>query len=215
MKTAVRIIVVCCLVLISCVAVGLLLVPRLLGYRTFVITGASMTGTISRGSLVVSDPVPIDRLRVGDIITFSPPGMSENETHRIRSIRHSSSGQFVIRTRGDAVPSEDPWTLTPATATLPREVLHVPFAGYVVAVLSIPIVKLLLFVLPAVALALATLAGLWREAGMRLQEHYRTALKRRSRVTGHSYVVYGAPIGAAGAAVAELTQPWTEDPQSS
>jgi signal peptidase I len=207
MKTAAKIVVACCLTLVVCGTVGLLLVPRLLGYRTFVITGASMTGTISRGSLVISDPVLVSELMVGDIITFSPPGMSENETHRIRSIRHSSSGQLVIRTRGDAVPSDDPWMLTPETSTLPREALHVPVAGYVVAVLSVPIVKLLLFVLPAVALALATLARLWKEAGTRLQERDLTPRRRRSGVTGHSYAVYGVRADPGGCPVAEVATP--------
>ena len=50
------------------------LVPALLGYQRYVITSGSMTGTYDRGSLVFDQVVPTSDLRVGDVITFRPPG---------------------------------------------------------------------------------------------------------------------------------------------
>ncbi|UCD84934.1 MAG: S26 family signal peptidase [Deltaproteobacteria bacterium] len=47
-------------------------------------------------------------IRPGDIIVFSPPGLSRKVTHRVISV--DSEG---IRTRGDNNPYDDPWVITP------------------------------------------------------------------------------------------------------
>jgi signal peptidase I len=143
----------------------LLVLPRVAGYRTYVVTGRSMTGTISIGSLVYSDPVPVQTLRVGDIITFVPPNIDENVTHRIVGLRTASDGTLRINTKGDAVPNKDPWQITPTTAELPREVMAIPYLGYVIAMLSLRLVRVMLFALPAMLAALVVLARLWRESG--------------------------------------------------
>src|SRR5437763_8440391 len=65
---------------------ALILVPSLLGFQRYVITGGSMTGTIDRGSLVFDKAVPVSQLRVGDVITYTPPASSSptgRVTHRI------------------------------------------------------------------------------------------------------------------------------------
>jgi signal peptidase len=143
----------------------LLVLPRVAGYRTYVVTGRSMTGTISIGSLVYSDPVPVKTLRVGDIITFVPPDIDENVTHRIVGLRTASDGTLRISTKGDAVPNKDPWQITPTTVELPREVMAIPYLGYAIAMLSVRLVRVMLFALPAMLAALVVLARLWRESG--------------------------------------------------
>jgi signal peptidase len=142
----------------------LLVLPRVAGYRTYVVTGRSMTGTISIGSLVYSDPVPVQSLRVGDIITFVPPDIDENVTHRIVGLRTASDGTLRISTKGDAVPNKDPWQVKPTTAELPREVMAIPYLGYLAAMLSLRLVRVLLFALPAMVAAMVVLVRLWRES---------------------------------------------------
>jgi signal peptidase len=127
---------------------ALFVVPRVAGYRTFVVVGRSMTGTISRGSLIYSDPVPVATLRVGDVITFAPPQLNEVVTHRIVAIERASDGTQRISTRGDAVPNRDPWQFMPTTPDLPRYVFAIPYAGYLVGMLSLPLVRMLAFALP-------------------------------------------------------------------
>jgi signal peptidase len=146
-------------------AVLLLIAPRLLGYQAYVITGDSMKGTISRGSLVYAEPVTVDRLRVGDVITFAPPAMEAPVTHRIVTLRRADGGTLRIRTRGDNVGMCDPWTFVPHTRELPRYVVAIPWVGYAIAVFSLPLVRILIFVVPAALVALAVLVKLWREAG--------------------------------------------------
>ena len=145
--------------------VMLFAVPRLAGYRTFVVVGRSMTGTISRGSLIYSEPVPVETLRVGDVITFEPPQMNEVVTHRIIAIDHAADGSQRISTKGDAVPNRDPWQFKPTTTDLPRYVFAIPAVGYLVGLLSLPLIRMLIFALPAAIIALVVLTRLWRQSG--------------------------------------------------
>ena len=58
----------------AALALGLcVLVPALLGFQRYVITSGSMSGTYDRGSLVLDEVVPVGDLRVGDVITYTPP----------------------------------------------------------------------------------------------------------------------------------------------
>jgi signal peptidase len=160
---------VCVLVVAAGAALGLLLVgTALLGWQRYVIVSGSMTGTYDRGSLVLDQVVPTASLRVGDVITYRPPAgasMHELVTHRIAAIAPGPGGQRVYRTKGDANPVADPWTFTLPRSQQARVRAGIPYAGFAVAALSSRRVRLIVVGLPAVLIALASLAGLWREAG--------------------------------------------------
>ena len=149
-------------------AVGLcLLVPPLLGYQRYVITGGSMSGTFDRGSIVFARVVPVGDLRRGDVITYQPPhgtGVRGLITHRIVAITRRG-GQELFRTKGDANRSADPWRFTLPHATQARVAFGVPLVGFVPAALSIRWVRMIALGLPALAVALLALADLWRESG--------------------------------------------------
>jgi signal peptidase I len=146
-------------------AVLLVVYPKAQGYETYVITGGSMTGTIGRGALIYSKTVPVTELKVGDIITFTPPDSEKPVTHRLIAVDRNDEGQLVFRTQGDDVPSADPWHMTPSTTTTPRYVAQIPYLGYVVAAFSLPLGRILLIVLPAVIVAVGILRRVWAEAG--------------------------------------------------
>ncbi len=151
---------------LAALALAALLVvyPKARGYETYVITGKSMTGSIGRGALIYSEPVPVGELRVGDVITFAPPGSSKPVTHRLIGIERGQSDEPVFRTQGDNVLSPDPWEMTPSTPTTPRYVAQIPYLGYVVAAFSLPVGRVLLILLPAVLVALGILRRVWVEA---------------------------------------------------
>ena len=93
----------------------LVLLPIGLGLQRYVMSGDTMdgerSGSIPRGSLVYERLVPVDDLRVGDVITYRPPPSSGEDdlvTHRIVSI-----GPEGVVTQGDAEPRPDPWVLHP------------------------------------------------------------------------------------------------------
>jgi signal peptidase I len=153
-----------------CVALGAVtLAPAALGLQHYVIVSGSMTGTYDRGSVVFDEQVPVHTLRVGDVITYSPPASVPAAhatglvTHRIFSITQAG-GRQRLRTKGDANASPDPWTFTLDQPTQARVVGGVPFVGYALAALSIRWVRMLLIGVPALFVALAVLVGLVRDA---------------------------------------------------
>jgi signal peptidase len=154
----------CAITLIA--VVGFVLVPGLLGLQRFVITGGSMTGTIPKGAIIYSRVVPATELKVGDIITFTPPGYGEAVTHRIIATEPGPNGKTAFRTKGDFNQYPDPWN--PVTLNEPQQaryVFQVPLLGYVLAALTLRPVRIAVVGIPAVLIALSILWSLWREAG--------------------------------------------------
>lgn len=146
--------------------IAAILLPPLFGLQRFVITGGSMTGTIPKGAVIYSRITPVGGLKVGDIITFTPPGFSTAVTHRIVAIEPGPDGSPAFSTRGDFNQASDPWN--PVTLNEPQQAryaFHVPLLGYVLAALGARPVRLAVIGLPALLIALSLLWSLWREAG--------------------------------------------------
>jgi signal peptidase len=160
---------------LTLLAVGLaalILVPALLGYQRYVITGGSMEGTIDRGSIVFDKPVPPADLKVGDVITYTPPvggGPRTPVTHRIVWTGRDKDGRRAFRTKGDANAASDPKTFTLDRASQARVEAHVPYVGYAFAALSVRWVRMLAIGLPALLIAIAMLARMWHDAGEELR----------------------------------------------
>jgi len=170
---------------IAIVTVALvLLVMPLLGLRTYVITGGSMTGTIDKGALIVDRTVPVNSLRIGDIITFRPPGQAAAVTHRIIAVEFQRDGTPVYRTKGDVNPTPDPWLVTLDRPVQAKYVGHVPHVGYAIALLSLRWVRLFLLALPACVIALLLLSSLWKEAGEELHRREATGPSELQEAAG-------------------------------
>jgi signal peptidase I len=156
------------LLLAAGVALGVLMVvPALFGIQRYVIVSGSMTGTYDRGSVVFDDVVSVGALKEGDVITYRPPagsGPNHLVTHRIAQITVDRNGNRTYRTKGDANTSADPWTFALPGPSQARVRAHVPYVGYVIAALSDRHVRMLVIGLPALLIALSSLAGLWRES---------------------------------------------------
>ena len=141
-----------------------ILVPALLGFQRYVITSGSMTGTYDRGSLVFDKVVPTSSLRAGDVITFRPPGHAGLVTHRIHTLT-SVDGKRVLTTKGDANRVPDAWgPLTLGATRQARVAFHVPYVGFLIAELGARQHRMIVIGLPALLIALSTLAGLWRDS---------------------------------------------------
>jgi signal peptidase len=96
----------------------------------------SMQPTFSAGDLVVTEPVFVSLVQVGDVIAFVPPQGGRPVIHRVTSIENG-----VVTTRGDANPVDDPWHATLAGTTTYRLIAVVPFLGWVTE-LQLPILLL-------------------------------------------------------------------------
>jgi signal peptidase len=152
------------LALLALLAIGVaMLLPPLAGLERYVIEGDSMDGAIPRGSIAYEEVVPVDRIGVGDVITYRPPGRAGLVTHRVAWIGHDGRGERLYRTRGDANPVADPWTFRLRRRSQARVVLHLPLAGYAVAALSVRWVRMAAIGGPALAIAAMAFGGAWRE----------------------------------------------------
>jgi signal peptidase len=154
------------------------LAPALLGYERYVITSGSMSGSYDRGSIVYGREVPTPSLRVGDVITYSPPGRVGDGgpiTHRIAWIGRERDGTRVFRTKGDANRVADPWRFTLERPTQARVAFHIPYVGFALAALGVRSVRMLAIGLPALLIAFAILVRLWRDAGAELRRREEVA----------------------------------------
>ena len=149
------------------------LAPSLLGLERYVITGGSMSGSIEKGSLAFERPVPVDDLRVGDVITYQPPpgsGTTDLVTHRITRITSDEQGRQVLRTQGDANATVDPWRFSLTSGTQPVVDFTVPYAGYPLIALADRDTRMLLVGGPALLVALLALGELVRNLTRREPE---------------------------------------------
>lgn len=157
------------------------LLPSLLAYQRYVITGGSMSGTFERGSVAFEKTVPVDDLEVGDVVTYLPPadtGVTTLVTHRIVKKRHASDGSLVFRTKGDANDHVDPWTFQLYAAVQPRVEFTVPTIGYLFLGLADRDVRVVVVGIPAGLIALYSLVEVLRalrprraEAGLPATNH--------------------------------------------
>ena len=148
-------------------AAALVLLPSALGMQRYVIVSGSMTGTYDEGTLVLSEVVPVEQLRVGDVITYRPPadaGPDHLITHRIASIERDAAGP-LYRTKGDANAVADPWTFRLDGETQARARWGVPKVGHLLDALGRRDVRMGAIALPALLICLVSLGALWRRLG--------------------------------------------------
>lgn len=152
------------LVLAVAAFLALAIGPRILGYQTSTMLTGSMSPLINPGDIVVTRPVPVADIKVGDIITYHIPVEDQRvETHRVTAITPKPDGTFVVQTKGDANNGLDPWLATISTPTVDRHVLTVPYIGEAIRTIRQPLVlNTLMYGAPAI-LVISMLAGIWRK----------------------------------------------------
>jgi signal peptidase len=150
---------------VAAIAALLVLAPALIGWERYAIVSGSMTGTYDEGSLVLAEVVPVAELRVGDVITYTPPAGDHLVTHRISWIGRDDAGHRVFRTKGDANPIADSYTFRLDQATQARVRMGVPYAGHALAALGRRDVRMFVIALPALLIAGFSLSRLWRQLG--------------------------------------------------
>jgi signal peptidase len=143
--------------LIVLVLFGLILgkVVPLTGNQTIIIGGGSMEPAIGLGAAIVVTPAEPADLVKGDVVSLQVGPERTTYTHRIVDIASRPDGVW-IRTKGDANAEPDP-SLVPATAVVGRVVWSIPFAGYLMALLSLPVGIVFVLGLAATLLAIAWL----------------------------------------------------------
>ena len=147
-----------------------------LNYHFFVEMSGSMAPALPVGSVIVAKPQVGSATRVGQIITFVAPDHSGRLiTHRVREVV-VRKGRTGYRTRGDANPAADSWTVR-----FPHQVaveqFAIPWAGYALYALSQQFARILLVALVALAITFAVVTRLWRDelAAVKVRRRVRKA----------------------------------------
>lgn len=145
-------------VLLLVVGVG----PLTGAYRLATVVTGSMAPGMPVGSLAVVVPVNPAVVQVGDVITFRAPTPDhEVVTHRVVEIL-AGGPHPVLRTKGDANTSADPWAVRLGGPQAWRRVAVAPWAGSAIRLLrSGTVHRLTVQVAPAMLLVLM-LVAIWR-----------------------------------------------------
>lgn len=138
--------------------------PRVFGYQTSTMLTGSMSPLINPGDIVITQPVPLAEIKVGDIITYHIPVEDQRvETHRITELTTNTDGTVSVQTKGDANNGIDPWLATFQEKTVDRHIATIPYAGHAIRALRTPIVlNTLMYGAPAI-LVLGLLTSIWRK----------------------------------------------------
>lgn len=141
---------------------------ELLGYRFFMVTTGSMSGSIEQGEFIVTRAVARQELAVGDVITFVSQDAAiygQNNTHRIVG---AEGGRYT--TKGDANPVPDSAPVA-YEDILGKVVFHSAAIGAVIRAVSRPINMLFLIVIPILIIAiLDIISGIRKIARERKEE---------------------------------------------
>lgn len=113
------------------------------GYRAYIIITDSMKPNIHLGDIVIATKVPEEKLKTGDIITFSKNG--ENISHRIIGIEEEPEGKKYI-TKGDNNNIEDSEKIK-YNDIEGMKIFVIPFLGKLILILRNKIYIVLFFLL--------------------------------------------------------------------
>ncbi len=108
----------------------------LVGRPTLIVAGPSMEPSLPMGSAAVIEPIPAGGPVVGDVVEVRVGPASAIFTHRVTRTLELD-GLPYVETKGDANLAPDPATV-PVSSVVGRVAWSIPYAGYLLALLSIP-----------------------------------------------------------------------------
>jgi signal peptidase len=133
---------------------AVLLLGRLGGYRPLIDYSGSMRPAIDAGDVLVSQAVPAQSVRTGEIVSFSDPAAGGRlVTHRVRSV-HTADQRVYFLTRGDANAVPERWSV-PRGATVAKVDLRIPDLGWATAWLNSGAARIATLLLLAFAVGVA------------------------------------------------------------
>jgi signal peptidase I len=118
----------------------------------------SMEPTFHPGDLVITRPEPATDIKVGQVVALPVPSEpGQRYVHRIISVA-TKDGKPLVRTKGDANPAPEPYTLRNDSPTVPVVVTTVPQIGRLSVLLQHTTLRLVVMAVTVVAILLAA----WR-----------------------------------------------------
>jgi signal peptidase I len=116
--------------LILLLALVVIVVPKIAGATPMTILTSSMEPTLPPGTLIVVKPTPINKIGIGDVLTYQiRSGDPAVVSHRVIGVSSVSDGTFTFVTKGD---NNDQADLAVIEAQVKGTVWYsVPWLGYV------------------------------------------------------------------------------------
>ncbi len=112
----------------------------------------SMTPTMPVGSVAVTSHVPMDSLRVGQVVVLRTPTENAPYIHRVIAINYTPKG-LEVRTKGDANAVPDPWTVLVRGPEVPVLVFVLPAMNITNVAMRLQFVAIPLFLFGVAATA--------------------------------------------------------------
>jgi signal peptidase len=157
------------IVLIMAAAVAMFLAP-IFGWRVDAVFSGSMEPELNVGGLVVTRPIDIENIKVGDTITFYSPINEKPVSHRVIAVEDGPS--FSLRTKGDANENDDPF-IVKAESLVGKVCFHIPYLGYITQFVKTPLGLLLTICLPGLILIAMEIKDIWHVFSIRIKEIWR------------------------------------------
>jgi signal peptidase I len=118
----------------------------------------SMEPTFHPGDLVITRPEPATDVKVGQVIALPvPDAPSQRYVHRVISVE-MKEGRPLVRTKGDANPAPETFSLRIDSPTVPRVVTTVPYLGRLSVLLQHSTLRLTVMAVTVIAILIAA----WR-----------------------------------------------------
>ena len=151
--------------------------PNVLGFSAFRVVSGSMRPELQEDDLIVIKRVALDKIEVGDIISFYSPDPELRgavNTHRVTAVA-AEGGQYVFTTKGDANVIEDKYGVR-GDEVLGKVVLVSALLGKLSRLAANPLVFIPLILVPLLAILLTNLVRTVRLAKEAAQEEERREL---------------------------------------
>ena len=158
------------LVLAILVLLAMLLLTLYFQQGVAVVLTGSMEPALPRGALAFTQSIEPEKVKVGDIIAFSPEQDPDITTsHRVIEVI-SADGELSFRTQGDANEDADPW-IVPASYIRGKVIFHIPRLGRIVnqALLYVRTLPglIILVILPSLVIVGGAIRGMYQKRNPR------------------------------------------------
>lgn len=111
-------------------------------WRVVPVLSGSMAPRMPTGSAVLTWKTPLRQLHVGSVVAYGiPVGDHHVEMHRVTRLKRVPAG-VIIKTKGDANSTPDPWSAHLSGTTFWRVGQDVPLAGWPIVYLQRPLIRL-------------------------------------------------------------------------
>lgn len=163
-------------------SMALLLAPRVLGSNLLVVLSQSMEPKVPMGAAVISEPVSVSEIQIGDVVTyqtFEEFGEQALITHRVIDIDDQGL-EILFTTKGDAAEEPD-INPVPASAILGEVRFTLPLVGFVLAAIRSPVGFAIIIGIPALFIILDELRNI---AEILRSSNHQAARDRTSEFVG-------------------------------